>query len=421
MKNQAPLKLLGEVWADLQHPDLIWQMLALAISLALAWLFARWWQGKTSEEDGKLYGASTRLAFPLSALLLAAMAHELFEHLQQHTKLLAVAMSLLGSLALVRCCVYLLRRSFPAAGWLAVSERWVAALIWIGLALHLTGLAPLAIGLLERVSMSVGNTDINLWMVGKGVLTVMVTIVLALWIAGLIEARLLGVQELDSSLRIVSVRVAKALLTLIAVLAGLSLVGIDITALSVFTGALGVGLGLGLQKIASNYVSGFIILLDRSIRLGNVVQVGADSGVVTEITTRYTVLKNPTGVEFIVPNETLIGNTVQNQSYSDSRVRVAFSLGVAYATADVSAVLRLMEEIAGRHPRVISDPPPRAFLQSFGDSAIQLELGFWIADPEEGQGNVRSDVALAVWDAFRERGVEIPFPQRVVRTVPAGS
>lgn len=423
MKNTEALKLLGELWAEFQQPDLVWQIVILVACLALAFLFARWWQRRpTADNAGRLQAASRRIAFPLVAMLLTGVAIEVSGLLGQglHIKLLTVVLPLLAALALVRVCVYVLRQSFPDATWLATSEKWVAAVIWLALALHITDLAPAVIALLEDLAMTLGKTRISVWMVLKGSLTILVTVVLALWVGGLLEARLMRVQGLDSSLRMVSVRVAKALLALIALMAGLSLVGIDITALSVFTGALGVGLGFGLQKIASNYVSGFIILLDRSIRLGNVVQVGNDtSGTVTEITTRYTVLKNLAGVEFIVPNETLIGSTVQNQSYSDSRVRVAFSIGVAYDTPDLDAVLRLMEETAAAHPRVIADPPPRAFLLNFGDSAILLELGFWIADPEEGSGSVRSDVALALWRVFRERGVEIPFPQRVVRLLQA--
>ena len=423
MKNTEALKLLGELWADFQQPDLIWQIVILATCVALAFLFARWWKRRPSADSaGRLQAASRRIAFPLVAMLLTGVAIEVSGMLEKglHVKLLAVALPLLGTLALVRVCVYVLRQSFSNATWLATSEKWVAAVIWLALALYITDLAPAVIAFLEELAITLGKTRISVWMVLKGSLTILVTIVLALWVGGLLEARLMRVQGLDSSLRIVSVRVAKALLALIALMAGLSLVGIDITALSVFTGALGVGLGFGLQKIASNYVSGFIILLDRSIRLGNVVQIGHDTGgTVTEITTRYTVLKNLAGVEFIVPNETLIGSTVQSQSYSDSRVRVAFSLGVAYDTPDLDAVLRLMEETAAAHPRVITDPPPRALLLSFGDSAILLELGFWIADPEEGSGGVRSDVALALWRVFRERGVEIPFPQRVVRLLQA--
>lgn len=416
MKEKQLLKLFQELWLDLSAPDALWQILVLILCLILALLFARWFQGRVVRRPGRLQAAGAQAAFPLVALQLVAVAHEALDGVM-HVKLLAVAMPFLASLLLIRICVYVLRQSFSEATWLVRSERWVTVLVWIGLILHLTGLAALVIGALDRLAISVGRYELSLWMVIKGSLTVLVTLVVALWVSGLVEARLMRV-EMDSSLRIVSVRVAKALLILMALLTGLSMVGIDITALSVFTGALGVGLGLGLQKIASNYVSGFIILLDRSIRLGNVVQLGTDTGgIVTEITTRYTVLKNLSGTEYIVPNELLVGNTVQNQSYSDSLMRVAIRVGVAYRTPDLEGVLRLMEEVARKHPRVIADPPPAAMLLEFGDSALLLELGFWIADPERGAGNVRSEVALNLWQVFQAKGIEIPFPQREVRSL----
>ncbi len=410
MKQKQVLKLLNELWAELSAPDAIWQFLVLFACLGLAILFARWWQGRKFESPRRLHAASTQAALPLVALLLLALAYEVLEGLM-HVKLLAVAMPFLAALLLVRICVFVLRQSFSDPVWLAGVERWVTLLIWIGLALHLTGLAPLVIDMLDRVALTAGKYKLSLWTVAKASLTVLVTIVLALWIAGLAESRLLRV-KMDSSLRIVSIRVLKALLILVALLTGLSLVGIDITALSVFTGALGVGLGLGLQRIASNYLSGFIILLDRSIRLGNVVQLSPETGgVVTEITSRYTVLKNLGGIEYIVPNEFLVSNTVQNQSYSDTRVRVALRVGVSYTTTDLEAVLRLMEETARRHPRVLANPPPGAVLVEFGEKAILLELGFWIDDPHHGMAGVRSEVGLELWRALQEKGVEIPFQQ----------
>jgi small-conductance mechanosensitive channel len=212
-------------------------------------------------------------------------------------------------------------------------------------------------------------------------------------------------------------RLAKAILSVLALLFSLSMVGIDITALSVFGGALGVGLGLGLQKIASNYVSGFIILLDRSIRIGNVIAVDATtSGVVTQITTRYTVARSLSGTEVIIPNEYLVANIVKNQSFTDTRVRIAIPVQVAYGT-DLELAMRLIEDAACGQNRVLADPPPKALLTLFADSGINLELGLWIADPQEGTGLVRSEINLAIWRTFRQNGIDIPFPQREVRLI----
>ena len=413
-QSNPALQLFRDLFDDLRDPNFVWQVVALAACVGAAWLFARWWIGRHHQEGaGRLKDAGARLAFPLTAVALVGIAKLVLQKFI-HVNLLRLALPLLGSMALVRAVVFVLRQAFPRATWLTTWERIIATAVWGWLALYITDLAPHVIDALEGVVFPLGAQRLNLWMILQGIVTVFLTVVVALWVAGLIEARLMRMQDVDSSLRIVGVRVAKALLTVAALVTGLSMAGIDMTAFSVFTGALGVGLGLGMQRIASNYVSGFIILLDRSIHLGDIVQVGTDGGQVSKITTRYTVLKNPGGVEFIVPNEMLISNVVQNQSYTDTRVRLATTVGVAYGT-DLDLAMRLMAEAASGQPRVLADPAPKVLLTLFGDSSIQLELGFWIADPEEGKGGVTSDVNRAVWRAFRDNGIEIPFPQRELR------
>jgi len=407
--NEA-LQLFRDLVDDLRDPNFVWQLVALAACIGAAWLFARWWIGRHHQEGaGRLQDAGARLAFPLTALALVGIAKLVLQQFI-HINLFRLAFPLLGSLALVRAVVFVLRQAFPKASWLTTWERIIATFIWSWLALYITDLAPDVIAVLEDVAFPLGAQRLNLWLLLQGIVTVFFTVVAALWVSGLVEARLMRMDGVDSSLRIVGVRVAKTLLTVAALVTGLTLVGIDMTAFSVFTGALGVGLGLGMQRIASNYVSGFIILLDRSIHIGDVVQVSGTGGQVSKITTRYTVLKNTGGVEFIVPNEALISNVVQNQSYSDTRVRVATTVGVACGT-DLDLAMRLMTEAAGGHPRILADPAPKVLLTTFGDGSILLELGFWIADPEVGKGGVTSDVNLAIWRAFRDHGIEISFPQ----------
>jgi small-conductance mechanosensitive channel len=266
---------------------------------------------------------------------------------------------------------------------------------------------------LEAVSFSAGKQKLTLWHLLQGIAALLVTVFVALWLAGVIERRL-DAATMDGNLRVVLARMSKALLILLAILIGLPMVGIDLTTLSVFGGALGVGLGLGLQRIASNYVSGFIILLDNSIRLGNVIAVGNDRGEVTRITTRYTVLKDVTGVEAIVPNELLVGNVVRNESYSNPRVRLTLPVQISYQS-DLEKAMALIVVAAAAQPRVLADPAPTALLAGFADSGINLEVAFWVADPEKGASLLRSDINLAIWHAFREAGVEIPYPQREVR------
>ncbi len=411
-QHSEALHLINTLVSDARQPDFVWQVVAVSACLLWAFLIARWWRGRHAAGQGRFNEAGGRLAFPLIGMLLTGTAIIGLQHFMA-VNLLKLTMPLLGSMALVRGVVFVLRQAFPRATWLTAWERIIAALVWGWLALYITDLAPFVIEALEQVHFTVGKQKLDLWMLLHGVFTVFLTVVFALWIAGVIESRLMHVESLDGNLRIVGVRVAKAVLTVLAIMFSLSLVGIYMTALSVFTGALGVGLGFGLQKIASNYVSGFIILLERSIRIGNIIQVGTDSGEVTQITTRYTVLKHPGGTEFIVPNETLIGTTVQNQTYSDSQLRLHTTVGVAY-DCDVELAMQVMVDAALAHPRVLQEPAPRVFITQFADSSINLELGFWICDPDAGKMNAVSEINLNIWKTFKAKGIGIPFQQREV-------
>ena len=409
-------RLLLDLWGDLQQAEVLWQIGVLAGCLALGWLaghLARSRQvvdGTVAWQIGQR--GLKRLAFPLTALMLVLLARPVLAQ-WHHVNLLSLAVPLLASLAVVRAAFFALRHSFSGP-WLAGFERGFAFFVWGVVALYITGLLPDLIALFENIQFTVGKQSLNLWLILQGVATVLGMLLVALWIGGAVEARLMAVPGLDSNLRAVFSRLARAALILLAVLIGLPLVGIDLTTLSVFGGALGVGLGLGLQRIAANYVSGFIILLDRSIRIGDLISVGQERGVVTRITTRYTVLKGQTGVEAIVPNDVLVGSVVQNESFTDTRVRISLPVQVAYGTK-LPRAMAIMIEAAKGQARVLADPPPKAFVMDFADSGINLELGFWLADPQEGVQQLRSDINLAIWQAFQSAGVEIPFPQREVR------
>jgi small-conductance mechanosensitive channel len=409
---------------DVGHPEFLWALAALVIILVFSW-----WVSRRLREPGfmqprpergmlRAFGAGgfKRISFPLFALVLLLITRRTLHGFEwPHLSLFDLVVPLLAAWLLARVIVYVLRCVFSVGGFLSVFERFITTAVWVGMVLDMTGLADPVIETMEQVSFVVGKQRLDLWMVMHGTVTVAATLLLALWIASLIESRLMAAERMDANLREVLARLAKAFLSVIALLLSLSLVGIDVTTLSVFSGALAVGLGFGLQKIASNYVSGFIILLDRSIRLGNLVSVDdKTTGTITQITTRYTVLRTLTGTEVIIPNEYLVSNIVRNLSFTDSRVRAVTHVQVAYDT-DLQSIMPLMVEIAGRHPRVLADPAPGVLLIAFADSGINLELGFWVADPENGTGGVASDINLALWQAFRERGVVIPFPQREVR------
>ena len=412
-------RLLADLWSDLQEPAILWQAGPLALCLLAAWWFGRMLQWRAPEQSAQAlkHGAAAfrRVVFPLLAMLLLVAGRAALGHWHK-TNLLSVAIALFGALAGIRFAIYLLRLAFSRAAWLDAFERSIATLVWAALALHLTGLLPGIVAWLSDVQLAVGRHNLSLWTLLSAAFWVAVTLLLALWVGAALEARLMRAEGLHSSLRVVFARLGRAALLVAAVLVVLPLMGVDLTVLSVFGGALGVGLGLGLQKIASNYLSGFIILLDRSIRLGDMITADGNYGEVTRITTRFTVVRSLTGVEAIIPNDTLVTTTVLNHSYSDKRVRLAVRVQVAYRT-DLPAALKLLIEVARGHPRVLPQPEPTAQVMNMADSGVDLELGFWIEDPERGSQNVRSDISVALLAALKVRGIEIPYPQREVRLV----
>ncbi len=415
--------LLYDLWRDLQQPAVLWQIGVLCACFALAWAFDRWLMRRYAPADAESRARTLgrrglkRIGLPLVMLLLVAAARPLLA--QWHSvNLLSLAIPLLASLLAIRMVMFVVRQSFHgSAPWLVGFERSFAFLAWSIVALHILGLLPDAIAALESVRLPLGKEHLNLWLILQGIGAVLATLLVALWIGGLLEMRLLRAEGIDNNLRLVFARLLRALLILVAVLVGLPLVGIDLTALSVFGGALGVGLGLGLQRIAANYISGFIILLDRSIRIGNLIEVANMRGVVTQITTRFTLLRGLTGAEMIVPNELLVSSAITNETFSDPKVRIATQVQVAYGS-DLERAMEILVESARSQPRVLADPPPRAFVAAFADSGINLELGFWIADPEEGSLPIRSDINLAIWRGFQAAGIAIPFPQREIRLLP---
>lgn len=403
--------LLNEVVKDFDRPDAWWQLGVLVLCLAVAALVERYVRKTQPKMHPALMrrlpqGGLRRLVFPATALILIAVARALLDTWHP-VNLLTLAISLLSSLAVIRIIFYVLRYSFNPSSWVAGFERTVALLVWMIVALHITGLLPEVIDVLESITFSLGKQKISLWLVLQGMVIVFFTLLGALWLSGHIDARLMRAQGIDTNLRVVLSRIAKSLLVTLAVLIALPLVGLDLTTLSVFGGALGVGLGFGLQKIASNYVAGFIILLDRSIRIGSIISVSGVRGKVQRITTRYTVLRTMEDNEAIVPNETIIGTTVTSEPFTSLRMKLLVRVRVTYAS-DLENALRLMEAAATAQPEVLKSPPPVANPMDFTDVGIFLELACWIIEPEQGSWlPVRSAIAIAIWKSFREAGLEL--------------
>jgi len=359
-------------------------------------------------------GGVNRLIFPLVTLLLLLAGTAGFRHYAPPF-FLALALPLFVALALIRLVVYALRGIFGSSAWLKTSERAISFSVWGLLILYFLGVLPEIGAELDAIEIPIGKARVTLLAIGKAALVVLLTLAITLWLSGLIEQRLMRAGALDSSLRAVMAKSIRALLLVVAVLIALQAVGIDLTLLSVFGGALGVGIGLGLQKLASNYIAGFTILIDRSIRLGDLITVDGRFGTVAKVTSRYVVVRGLDGVEAVVPNETLVTTTVLNHSYTTREIRVAIPVQVSY-DSDVDVALRLMEDAGLAEPRVLRAPnPPMAYLVAFADSGINLELGVWVKDPEQGQLNLRSSINRRLWKSFQEAGIKIPFPQREMR------
>ncbi len=422
MAGNSIQSVFVEMLGELRQPDVLWQAGALLLSVLLAWVLARFARVRASEGQSTAVrvgaGGFNRIFFPLMVVVLLVLARSLLSR-WSHANLLSVAIPVFASLAGIRFVVYLLRLAFPPGGMLAAWERAVSATAWIAVVLYLTGLLPGIQDALDGVRVTIGKQHFSLMMALESAFWLLGTLLLALWAGSVAESRLMRAETLHTSMRVVLARIVKAALVVIAILIVLPVMGIDLTVLSVFGGALGVGLGFGLQKIASNYVSGFIILIDRSIRIGDWITADNHYGEVRQITTRYTVVRSLSGVEAIIPNDTLITATVLNNTYADKQLRLAVKVSVAYSTP-VEPVLELLAEIASRHPRVLKEPPPNAIVTTLGDNGIELELGFWIDDPEKGRQNLCSDISVAILSEFRTRGIEIPFPQREVRMLPGG-
>ena len=421
--------LLSDLLDDINKPVILWQAGIIVVCAVLGWSLARMVRAMYAPTEGGrrgvLYAGVASFGHVLTPIFIAALiaiSILIARPMLGNVNLLRVALPLAGSMAIIRIVFYLLRRVFARRGQLGAAlvtfEKIFALLVWLGVALYLTGLWGEVFQFLDNTTLPLGKNKVPLSTIGQAAVSVAVLLMLALWAGAALEERLMGVAGLHTSLRVVMARMSRAVLIVVAVLLSLSLVGIDLTVLSVFGGALGVGLGLGLQKIASNYVSGFVILLERSLAIGDMISVDKYSGKVTKINTRYTILQGLDGVETVLPNEMLISGPVQNQSLSNRVVQIATQLTVAY-DSDLDAVIALLEAVPREVPRVLTEPAPGVALKKFSPDGYELELGMWIADPENGRGGVLSDVNKKIYSLIQSGAITLAYPARDTRALDA--
>ena len=417
--------LLQSWLAQPQTPGFWWQVAVLVLAAGGALLVHRTLsEGLDQRSEGSeeydlrrlTVRSLQRLLFPISMLLGVFAGRALLGHMGHEIKLLNLAVPLLTSLASIRMAVYFLRKTFRPGPAMKAWEGLISTSAWIIVALHLLGWLPFVLEAMDSLALEVGKVRISLLETLKLVLAVALTWLLALCLARLVETRLTRSTYVNPGMQVALVKLSKVLLLTLASLVALEAAGIDLTALTVFGGALGVGLGFGLQRIASNFISGFIVLFDRSIRPGDVITIGDKFGWVQELHARYIVVRDRDGVERLIPNETLITNEVINWSYTDRNVRLKLPVSISYGD-DPERAMALLVEAARGVSRVLDDPAPAARLMNFGDNGIELELRIWINDPQQGLANVRTDVNVRIWRLFREAGITIPFPQRDLHLV----
>ena len=419
----VPAEDLGAFFEQLLKPTALFEIAVLAGCVLVAWALVRWLRGPEPRPGSIWFAGSDNLSviggvlFPVLTLLLALLARWVLMRQPAIGVPLAVfriVLPMLVSLALIRLVARVLQQAFPNSQTMRVVDRSVSWLAWAGVALWITGVLPLILAEMDGISWHIGSTPVTLRNLLEGLIAAMLVLTAALWLSAALEAQLLKGATDNLSSRKMAANALRALLLFLGLILALSAAGIDLTALSVLGGAFGVGLGLGLQRLAANYVSGFVILAERSLRIGDVVKVDGFEGRISDISTRYTVIRALNGRESIVPNEMLMTQRVENSSLADPKVSINTTVQVAYGTNLDALMPRLTQAVAGV-PRVIADPSPGVSLLGFGADGLDLEIGFWILDPENGQGNVRSEVNLAILRTLNEAGVEIPYPQRVVR------
>jgi small-conductance mechanosensitive channel len=404
---------LGEFIRDLDRGATPWDAGLLIACLLVAYGVC-WLAGRKRRGDSVWFGRALvdGVLFPLLALALTYTVGLVLSRWQP-APLLRIAVPVLMALAGIRLLARVFTVVFPASALARLVERLFSWVAWVAAALWIVGLLPVVTGEMEKIDFAFGKTDVTLLTIVQGVLSSGLVMVVVLWISAALEHKVLRDAVADLSLRKVAANAIRATLLLVGFLFALSAVGVDLTALSVLGGALGVGIGFGLQKLAANYVSGFVILAERSVRIGDTVKVDNFEGVVSDIKTRYTLIRSLGGRESVVPNEKLISERIENFSLADPRIVLSTDVSVSYE-ADVERVREILLEAARGVARVIDAPGPGVQLLRFGADGLEFRLLFWIGDPQNGTGNVVSDVNFRVLKGLRSAGVEIPYPQRVV-------
>ncbi|HVY79412.1 MAG TPA: mechanosensitive ion channel domain-containing protein [Steroidobacteraceae bacterium] len=425
---------LKTFFVRLTSPEILAEVIAIVIASMIAVAGAqvvKEWHKRHAEPDatssgaGRLFEAGVLVAPFFLALIVLAIVRWTLGTLDMHVSVVNIALQLTIALILVRLVVYALRIALGTESWVANWENRLTFVLWLFVSFELLGWFNVAESTLDKIDLVPGKTEFSLWTLLKGIVVVSAFVIVTSVFARTVESRIMKTEALAVSTRISISKFTYFFLVSVGILLGINAAGVDVTTLNVLTGAIGVGLGFGLQAVAGNFVSGFVLLMDKSIKPGDVISFTGHTGTSTEnfgwvqeLRGRYVVVRDRDGVETLVPNLNLITNPVINWSYSDQRVRLRLPVMVSYDD-DPEEALNALLEATQNHPRILRDPGPVTRLMSFEDYGMRLEVRFWIADPMNGVNNVRSDVNRAIWRVFQERGIKIPVAQRELRMLQA--
>jgi small-conductance mechanosensitive channel len=410
------------------------QVIALVVAAGVAWMaerFVRRWYLPRSEPAMNArvvaFEALTVVSPYIAAFLVVTSASSIISAAALETRLLDLAVRLIGALIVIRVLVYAVRRSVSPNNSLKRFENKASLAVWLLVAAQMLGWLDYIVGLLDSVGLATGKSHITVWSVIAALFAVSLCVIASLWVARWIDRRVSQMETIAPSTRIGIVKTSYAFFVGFGILLGLRASGVDLTALTVFSGAIGLGLGFGLQAIAANFVSGFVLVMDKSIKPGDVISFTGTTGTSThgfgwveELRGRYIVIRDRDGVATLVPNQSVITNQVINWSYGHPKVRLRLGVRISYQD-DVELALRLLLDAANDHPRILTDPAPVSRLMDFTDYGMETEVRFWIGDPAEGVNNVRSDVNRKIWALFRKHGITIPPAQREIRILEGGT
>ena len=405
-------------WAHLNPQQAGQELLLFLACIAMTWFLAWGVRRATPQWDlSVLLGRRLfdGVLFPSLLLVLVFITRAVLAKLQA-LWIFDFLVPVCFSLAVIRLGAKVLQVTFKSAEWVRPLERSLSWLAWAAVVLWLTGLLPLVLEELDQIKWKIGASHLSVRTLIEGGLTAVLVMLLTLWVSSAIEAKLLKSSSgSELSLRKAVSNAVTSLLLFVGLMLSLSAVGIDLTALSVLGGAVGVGIGFGLQKLAANYVSGFVILAERSMRIGDSVKVDGFEGRISDIKARYTVIRSLTGRESIVPNEMLINSRVENLSLADSRILQSTQVTVAYGT-DVDGVMQLLLQACKEQNKVLNDPLPFVTLTNFGADGLEFGVHYWVDEQQAGLLTLKSEINIRILQLLQAEGIEIPYPQRVIHT-----